>query len=72
LCPLSLRLSLSKGEAGPRFRAPKGVTAIKNNRFYRISSAKKIRDCIRIAALLREPVLRLAFNCKIPRDAEVT
>jgi hypothetical protein len=31
---------------------------------------KKIRDCIRIAPLLRERVLRLAFDCKIPRDAE--
>jgi hypothetical protein len=33
---------------------------------------KKIRDCIRIAALLRERVLRFAFDCKKPRDAEFT
>jgi hypothetical protein len=33
---------------------------------------QKIRDCIRIAALLRERVLRLAFDCKMPRDAEYT
>jgi len=33
---------------------------------------KKIRDCIHIAALLRERVLRLAFDCKKPSDAEVT
>ena len=65
-------LSLTNGEAGPRSQAADGVTQSKNNRFYRISSAKKIRDCIRIAALLRERVLRLAFNCKIPHDAEVT
>jgi hypothetical protein len=38
----------------------------------RICSAKKFRDCIRIAALLRERVLRLAFDSKIPRDAEFT
>jgi hypothetical protein len=33
---------------------------------------EKIRDCIRIAALLRERVLRLAFDCKRPRDVEFT
>jgi hypothetical protein len=32
----------------------------------------KIRDCNRIAALLRERVLRLAFDCKIPHDADFT
>jgi hypothetical protein len=34
--------------------------------------AQKIRDCIRIAPLLRERVLRVAFDCKAPRDAEFT
>jgi hypothetical protein len=33
---------------------------------------KKFRDCIRIAPLLRERVLRVALNCKAPRDAEFT
>jgi hypothetical protein len=32
----------------------------------------KNRACIRIAALLRERVLRLAFDCKSPRVAEFT
>jgi len=34
--------------------------------------SQKIRDCIRTVALLRERVLRLAFDCKIPRAAEFT
>ena len=33
---------------------------------------KKIGDCIRIAALLRERVLRLAFDYEILRDARFT
>jgi hypothetical protein len=33
---------------------------------------EKIRDCIRIAALLRERVLRMASDWKAPRDAKVT
>jgi len=33
---------------------------------------EKIGDCIRIAALLRERVLRLAFDYEILRDAKFT
>lgn len=40
--------------------------------FSRISKTQKIRDCNHVAALLRERVLRLAFDCKMPRDAEFT
>lgn len=35
-------------------------------------SGEKIGDCIRIAALLRERVLRLAFDYEILRDAKFT
>ena len=42
------------------------------SRSYRFSSGRKIRDCIRIAALLRERVLLLAFDCESPRVAEFT
>jgi hypothetical protein len=33
---------------------------------------QKNRACIRVATLLRERVLRLALDCKAPRDAEFT
>ncbi len=46
--------------------------AIENQPFLSHFAAQKIRDCIRIAALLRERVLRLPFGCKKPRDAEFT
>jgi hypothetical protein len=39
---------------------------------YRAKKCAKIRDCIRIATLLRERVLRIALDCKAPRDAEFT
>jgi hypothetical protein len=68
-----MNLTLTKGEASP---LPQGfiprVGQSRPTRSYRSLSRKKIRDCIRIAALLRERVLRLAFDCKKPSDAEFT
>jgi hypothetical protein len=45
---------------------------VKNSRVIAQSIRQKFRDCIRIAPLLRERVLRVALNCKAPRDAEFT
>jgi len=68
----TLPLSLTEEEATGAHRVRFALNATDQSTASAAFTGEKIRDCNRIAALLRERVLRLPFDCKIPSAAEFT